>query len=85
MCGFGGFRVVHGQMSFRPWLPDTWQAIHFRLRWRDARLRVTVDHAGVTFDVDGVVDDGVPVLVHGRSVELTTGTTTVPYEAVPVG
>ena len=22
VCGFGGFRVVHGQMSFRPWLPD---------------------------------------------------------------
>ena len=46
---------------------------------------MTVDHAGVTFDVDGVADDGLPVLVHGRSVELTTGTTTVPYEAVPVG
>ena len=34
VCGFGGFRVVHGQMSFRPWLPASWQAIHFRLRWR---------------------------------------------------
>ena len=85
VCGFGGFRVVHGQMSFRPWLPESWQAIHFRLRWRDARLRVTVDHAGITFDVDGVADDGLPVLVHGRPVELTTGTTTVPHEAVPVG
>jgi kojibiose phosphorylase len=85
VCGFGGFRVVHGQMSFRPWLPESWQAIHFRLRWRDARVRVTVDHAGVTFDVDGVGDEGLPVLVHGRPVELTTGTTTVPHEAVPVG
>jgi hypothetical protein len=25
------------------------------------------------------------VLVHGRPVELSTGTTTVPHEAVPVG
>ena len=58
VCGFGGFRVVHGQMSFRPWLPESWQAIHFRLRWRGARLRVTVDHAGITFDLDGDADHG---------------------------
>ena len=82
VCGFGGFRVVHGQMSFRPWLPESWQAIHFRLRWRGSRLRVTVDHAGITFDLDG---DPTTVLVHGRPVELAAGTTTVPHEAVPVG
>lgn len=83
VCGFGGFRVVHGQMSFRPWLPADWQAIHFRLRWRGARLGVSVDHAGMTFDLDG--PQPVPVLVHGRHVELTAGITTVPHEAVPVG
>jgi kojibiose phosphorylase len=82
VCGFGGFRVVHGQMSFRPWLPESWQAIHFRLRWRGSRLRVTVDQAGITFDLDG---DPTTVLVHGRPVELAAGTTTVPHEAVPVG
>jgi trehalose/maltose hydrolase-like predicted phosphorylase len=81
VCGFGGFRVVHGQMSFRPWLPASWEAIHFRLRWRGSRLRVTVDHAGLTFGLDG---EPLIVLVHGRPVELTKGTTTVPHEAVPV-
>jgi len=85
VCGFGGFRVVHGQMSFRPWLPADWQAIHFRLRWREARLRVTVDHEGITFDVDDPEGAALPVLVHGRPVELRTGTTTVPHEAVAVG
>ena len=34
VCGFGGFRVLHGQMSFTPWLPADWQEIRFRLRWR---------------------------------------------------
>ena len=82
VCGFGGFRVVHGQMSFRPWLPARWQAIHFRLRWRGSRMRVSVDHDGITFDLAG---DPVTVLVHGRPAELAEGTTTVPYEAVPVG
>ena len=62
--------------------PTSWQAIHFRLRWRGSRLRVTVDQAGITFDLDG---DPTTVLVHGRPVELAAGTTTVPHEAVPVG
>ncbi len=79
VCGFGGFRVVHGQMSFSPWLPERWQAIHFRLRWRGNPLRVTVAHAGITFALDGPAGTTVPVLVHGRPVELSRGTTTVPY------
>ncbi len=82
VCGFGGFRVVHGQMSFEPWLPESWQAIHFRLRWRGDRLRVHVDHTGTTFDLDAADGVAVPVLVHGRAVTLTPGTTTVPHEAV---
>jgi trehalose/maltose hydrolase-like predicted phosphorylase len=32
VCGFGGFRVRHQQMTFNPWLPDEWQEIRFRLR-----------------------------------------------------
>ncbi|HEY0812973.1 MAG TPA: glycosyl hydrolase family 65 protein [Pseudonocardia sp.] len=84
VCGFGGFRVAHGQMSFSPWLPDRWKAIHFRLRWRGNLLRVAVDHAAITFEMDGSAGVVVPVLVHGRQIELKTGTTTVPHELAPV-
>ena len=34
VSGFGGFRVMHQQMTFNPWLPPQWQGIRFRLRWR---------------------------------------------------
>jgi kojibiose phosphorylase len=85
VCGFGGFRVVHGQMSFQPWLPERWEAIHFRLRWRGNPLRVHVDHAGITFELDGPEGATAPVLVHGHPVELVAGkTTTVPHEPSPV-
>ncbi|MBA3907982.1 MAG: glycoside hydrolase family 65 protein, partial [Pseudonocardiales bacterium] len=84
VCGFGGFRVVHGQMSFQPWLPEGWQAIHFRLRWRGDRLLVHVDHTSITFELDGPDGGIVSVLVQGRPIDLVAGkTTTVPYGPVP--
>ncbi len=81
VCGFGGFRVVHGEMSFRPWLPERWTAIRFRLRWRGHPLRIRVDHAGIAFDLDAPAGVTVPVLVDGEQVELVAGVTTVPLGA----
>ncbi|MCC0066296.1 MAG: glycoside hydrolase family 65 protein [Rhodovulum sp.] len=42
VCGFGGFRVRGGRMSFKPWLPEGWDALRFRLQWRGMDLAVTV-------------------------------------------
>jgi kojibiose phosphorylase len=87
VCGFGGFRVVHGQMSFRPWLPERWEALQFRLRWRGNPLRVRVDHERVTFELDGPAGTVEQVLVDDRAVEVVAGeTTSVPrVSPSPVG
>ena len=42
--GFGGLRILGGRLSFDPWLPDDWQGIRFRLRWRGRPIQVSVDH-----------------------------------------
>jgi kojibiose phosphorylase len=67
VCGFGGFRVRHQQMTFNPWLPDEWQAIHFRLRWRGNSVGVSIGHTEATFTLaaaDGVTEQ----IVVGREV-----------------
>jgi kojibiose phosphorylase len=49
VCGFGGFRVAHGRMSFRPWLPERWTSLRFRLRWRGNRVSVQIGHDRIEF------------------------------------
>lgn len=42
VCGFGGFRVRKGRMTFKPWLPEGWNELRFRLKWRGMDLAVTI-------------------------------------------
>jgi kojibiose phosphorylase len=59
VCGFGGFRVRHHQMTFNPWLPAGWEQIRFRLRWRGSSVRVAISHSQAIFTLEaaaGVVE-----------------------------
>lgn len=47
--GFGGLRVVDGELRFAPTLPAPWRSYAFGLRWRGRRLRVEVDASGVRY------------------------------------
>ena len=47
--GFGGLRVVDGELRFAPTLPAPWRNYAFGLRWRGRRLRVEVDAGGVRY------------------------------------
>lgn len=40
--GFGGLRVVEGELHFRPWLPPKWKSLAFPLLWQGDRLDITV-------------------------------------------
>ncbi len=73
VCGFGGFRVRHGQPHFDPWLPDQWQGIRFRLHWRGHAIDVTVEHGAVTLTLDAPADQVVQVCVAGSPVRLVAG------------
>lgn len=76
VCGFGGLRVVHGQPSFNPWLPDSWDAIRFRLQWRGVRITVDLERDRISFATDPGGGD-LSISVQGRPVTLTGGETTV--------
>ena len=74
VCGFGGFRVMHGKLTFTPWLPPEWQEIRFRLRWRGNSVAVSIGRTEATFCLnapDGVTEE---VLVCGEPVTLVAST-----------
>ena len=74
VCGFGGFRVRHQQMTFNPWLPSGWSQIRFRLRWRGNSVKVAISHTEATFTLDA--PDGVieRIVVGGEPVTLVSNT-----------
>ncbi len=73
VCGFGGFRVMHGQMTFKPWLPAEWSDIHFRLKWHGNTVSVTITHDGAMFRLDAPKGASETILVHGAPVVLKAG------------
>jgi len=70
VCGFGGFRVRNGQMSFDPWLPPQWTRLRFGLQWRNNVVTVTVTQHDITLELDAAPEVVQQVLVEGNHVAL---------------
>jgi kojibiose phosphorylase len=73
VCGFGGFRVRNGQMTFKPWLPPEWTAVRFRLKWHRTTVSVSVSHTSATFVLAGPEAAREVIVVNGREVALQAG------------
>jgi kojibiose phosphorylase len=48
--GFGGLRVKNGRLTFKPWLPQKWKGLHFKVKWQGTDLKVSVFHERVIFE-----------------------------------
>ncbi len=72
--GFGGLRILGGRVTLAPWLPDDWEGIRFRLRWRGRPIRVAVDHERIELLLGGPEGGTEEVVVNGKPVRLTSGT-----------
>jgi kojibiose phosphorylase len=73
VCGFGGFRVRDGRLTFKPWLPPEWTAIAFRLRWHGNSVSVVIRHGSMTLGLFGPDGTHETVVVDGTEVELPAG------------
>jgi kojibiose phosphorylase len=73
-CGFGGFRVRNGQMTFKPWLPPGWNAVDFRLKWHGHTVSVSAGHTAATFVLSGPEGSRETITVNGREITLQAGT-----------
>jgi kojibiose phosphorylase len=65
VCGFGGFRVRNGRLTFKPWLPPGWAAISFRLAWHGNRVAVRIEPATATFELHGPAGAEEQIVVNG--------------------
>jgi kojibiose phosphorylase len=74
VCGFGGFRVRNGQMTFKPWLPPDWNAVRFRLKWHGNTVSVSADHASATFVLSGPEGSRETIIVNGHEITLQAST-----------
>ena len=53
VLGFGGVRIVGGDLRIAPSLPEEWSQLDFNIVWRGTPLHVTVDHEQVTVTSNG--------------------------------
>ena len=70
VCGFGGFRVRNGQMTFKPWLPPDWNAVDFRLKWHGNTVSVSADHTRAIFVLTGPEGCRETIIVNSREITL---------------
>jgi trehalose/maltose hydrolase-like predicted phosphorylase len=72
VAGFGGLRDDEGVLSLDPQLPSGISRLRFRLRWRDFRLMVDVNHRDVTYTVDDGPGASLTIRHAGEELELNT-------------
>lgn len=63
--GFGGMRVKEGKLTFEPRIPKEWDAYSFKVNYRNAIVKVEVNHQGTQVSVEG--DHSIDILVNGTS------------------
>lgn len=71
VAGFGGLRDDTGVLSLDPQLPDGISRLRFRLRWRNFRLTVDVNHEDVTYTVRDGPGATLTIRHVGEDLELT--------------
>ena len=79
MCavfGFGGFRVKNETLTFKPWLPENWTGINFKLYWRGDQLEVSLKKEGMAFYRKTETDEALTIEVFGECYTLAANETT---------
>ncbi len=72
VAGFGGLRDDEGVLSLDPHLPDGISCLRFRLRWKEFRLTVAVDHKNVVYTIRDGPAAGLTIRHAGEELELST-------------
>ncbi|MEO8234875.1 MAG: glycoside hydrolase family 65 protein [Flavobacterium sp.] len=63
--GFGGMRVKNNQLHFEPRIPEQWKAYSFKVNFRNAIVKIEVNHKETNVSVEG--NQAVEVIINGES------------------
>ena len=73
--GFGGMRVENDKLSFKPQIPEQWNAYSFKVNFRDRILKVDVSSDKTEFSLEG--NDSLEILVNDKVLEVQPNTTPI--------
>jgi trehalose/maltose hydrolase-like predicted phosphorylase len=69
VCGFGGLRACRDGLRVDPHLPEMWQTLGFRARWRGRQVHFSIGHEAAT--VTANLEAGPPLMIYvGRHAHL---------------
>jgi kojibiose phosphorylase len=78
--GFGGFRVKNNKMTFKPWLPEEWEELQYKLKWRGDDLKVSIRSNEGVFTLLSDDQKTEEIVVFDKSFHLESGKeTTIPF------
>ena len=81
--GFGGMRVYDDMVQFNPYLPDAWQSITFKVRFRGAILEVKVGKKAV--NLVNLSEKALDVMIYGEKQHVAAHhTVSIPVSALAV-
>jgi len=84
MCtvfGFGGFRVKNQQLTFKPWLPESWQELRFQLKWQGDVLSVCIRPTEAEFLLKSDEKKTLQISLFDKPVSLPSGKAkTIPFK-----
>lgn len=73
--GFGGMRVEDDKLSFKPQIPEQWNAYSFKVNFRDRILKVDVSSEKTEFSLEG--NKSLEILVNDKVLEVQPNTTPI--------
>ena len=66
--GFGGMRVLNGKLHLNPSIPEQWESISFKIRFKESELRITVSSSQL--NVENLSNNEIHFKVHSNAYEL---------------
>lgn len=64
--GFGGVRMLNGQLRIEPKLPDSWHKLNFSINWHGDILKITVKHNEFTIEKATSINKSTEILHNGK-------------------
>lgn len=69
--GFGGVRMLNGELRISPKLPATWSELSFRINWHGDTIEVKVTKEEIHLIKTTTVNKSISLSVHGQNYVLT--------------
>jgi len=68
--GFAGLRIKNEQLTFKPWLPKTWESIQFKIKWQGAVIHITINQKNIKLTLHSPIKNDLIINIMDKKVYL---------------